>query len=545
MAVVAEEKKDENQQTQAPAPVTGGAGPATQQGGGRLASYSTGSQPSKGSGRFTNLKSYIDANKGAGEQLGSKIGAGLEKEVKKASDTTQAQNIGKQVEAEKDRLAQGQQFKTQLGEETGAQAIAGNQDTSKQFSNLLNNQNVASNLMQQAQTAQSQQNIGLQKAQQNVEQLGTESGRFNLLKGAVKNPNYTSGQQRLDQLFLQAGNPQQLVEKQRALTGGIGQSGKALETMYGQLGTDIGAAGTQAEEVSKMLRGELGTQTTNLTEAQRAEAEQINTQNALRNTALESYFKGGANAVQDPEQQKYIQDMLASGGLQSGMRTYNVLKEPESYKNYAKFGGTGYKAADVLNEQEFERYSALQKLAEAQGPGEFTGAGAGGVATEFRGQDLASAITGARSALEKQFGETDLTKTVETGMKGTFAPTTGIKTSVTGNLMDLLKQKESGNLNAMNQMNNISYDTSGADAQARAIARFHYSDDFGGRNFSNEIDLATSRLMAQNQDVARQQTAAAQQQVWQQFLDNLNQQGYDNTLGGVSGPTPTNTFNVK
>lgn len=544
MAVVAEEKKDENQQTQAPAPVTGGAGPAAQQGGGRLATYSTGSQLSKGSGRFTNLKSYIDANKGAGEQLGSKIGAGLEKQVNKASDTTQAQNIGKQVEAEKDRLAQGQQFKTQLGEETGAQTIAGNQDTSKQFSNLLNNQNVASNLMQQAQTAQSQQNIGLQKAQQNVEQLGTEAGRFNLLKGAVKNPNYTSGQQRLDQLFLQAGNPQQLVEKQRALAGNIGQSGKALETMYGQLGTDIGDAGTQAEEVSKMLRGELGTQTKNLTEAQRAEAEQINTQNALRNTALESYFKGGANAVQDPEQQKYIQDMLASGGLQSGMRTYNVLKEPESYKNYAKFGGTGYKAADVLNQQEFQRYSALQKLAEAQGPGEFTGAGAGGVATEFRGQDLASAITGARSALEQQFGGTDVSKTIETGLAGSFSPNQGIKTTVTGNLMDLLKQKESGNLNAMNQMNNISYDTSGADAQARAMASFHYANDFG-RNFSLEKDLLTSQLMAQNQGVARQQTAAAQQQVWQQFLDNLNQQGYDNTLGGVSGPTPTNTFNVK
>lgn len=533
MAVVAEEKKDENQQSQPTAPVTGGAGPATQQGAGRLAQYSTGSQPSKGSGRFTNLQSYIKANEGAGQQLGSKIGTGLEKEVKKAGDTSQAQSIGQQVQAEKDRLAQGQQFKNQLGEETGAQNIVGNQQTAQQFSNLLNNQNVASNLMQQTQQAQTQQNIGLQQAQQNVQQLGTEAGRFNLLKSAVKNPTYTAGQQRLDQLFLQAGSPQQLVEKQRALTGQIGQTGKQLENLYGQLGTDIGAAGTQAEEVSKMLRGELGTQTTNLTEAQRAEAEQINKQNVLRNAALETYFKSGLMGVQDPEQQKYIQDMLESGGLQSGMRTYNVLKEPDAYKKYATLGGVGYKAADVLNEQEFQRYEALRKLAEAQGPGEFTGAGTGGVTTDFRGQQLATDIQGARSALEQELAAANLTK-----QRGAV--------TTTSNLMDLLKYQEGQNfgqnLQAGPGANYVPiYQNWNADRPAYMSTAYTQENPYYQYHQAGNVAPWQQNIAADASSYVNANT----QEIIQEYLNRLNQAGYDNRLGGVTGPTPTNTFKVK
>lgn len=533
MAIVAEEKKDENQQN-APAPVTGGTGPTVQPGGGRTASFSSGAQPSKGSGRFTNLQSYIKANEGAGQQLGSKIGAGLEKEVKKASDTTQAQNIGQQVEKEKERLAQGQQFKTQLGQETGAQAIAGNQETAGQFSKLLNNQNVASNLMQQAQQAQTQQNIGLQQAQQNVQQLGTEAGRFNLLKGAVKNPNYTSGQQRLDQLFLQAGSPQQLIEKQRALTGQVGQAGKQLETMYGQLGTDIGAAGTQAEEVSKMLRGELGTQTENLTEAQRKEAEELNKQNVLRNAALETYFKSGLTGVQDPAQQKYIQDMLQAGGLQSGMRTYNVLKEPDAYKKYATIGGVGYKAADVLNEQEFQRYEALRKLAEAQGPGEFTGAGAGGVATDFRGQNLASDIKAARGQLESNLN-TEIRRNIQqSGNTGYYA----------ANALDLLKYQEGNDFGSLyggkvvpiyGNVNNWNVGT----ADSNRITGHQ----------AGTIDPGWATVSAWNQQISDPTSVAGSQQalmgVINDYLNRINEAGYNNTLGNVASPTPTDTFKVK
>lgn len=534
MAIVAEEKKDDKQQFSTPAaPMTGG-GTSTQQGGGRLASYSTGSQPASGSGRFTNLQSYIKANEGAGQQLGSKIGAGLEKETKKATDVSQAQAIGQQVQAEKDRLSQqGNQFNTQLKDQSGAQNIAANQEQRQQFSNLMNQKNQISNLTEQANTAAAQQANALNQAQQNVGQLGTETGRFNLLQNTIKNPTYSTGQQRLDQLFLQAGSPQDLVNKQRELSRQLGTGKTAAEQQYAGITGQLGQAQTEAQNVSNLLKGTLAGEESALTEAQRKEAEQLNSQNILRNAALETYFKSGLSGVQDPAQQKYIQDMLQSGGLQSGMRTYNVLKEPDSYKNYATLGGVGYKAADVMNQQELDRYNALRQLAEAQGPAEFTQVGAGGVTTDFRGQQLASDIQSARSALEQELGAANLIK-----QRGAV--------TTTSNLMDLLKYQEGQNfgqnLQAGPGANYVPiYQNWNADRPAYMSTAYTQENPYYQYHQAGNVAPWQQNIAADASSYVNANT----QEIIQEYLNRLNQAGYDNRLGGVTGPTPTNTFNVK
>lgn len=109
---------------QAPAgtPSTGGSA-APSQPSGRVANYSTGQSlgpSSQGSGRFTNIKNYINANQGAGEQLGSKITGNIEKNLNKTEkeQQTAASNIASNIQAEKDRLAEGSQFNTQLQDQS-------------------------------------------------------------------------------------------------------------------------------------------------------------------------------------------------------------------------------------------------------------------------------------------------------------------------------------------------------------------------------------------------------------------------------------------
>src|SRR6478609_3618758 len=124
----------------------------------RVADYSTGSSAapsSQGSGRFTNIQKYINANQGAGEQLGNKLTGTVDKNLQKTEKeaTSQAGQIANTIQAEKDRLAKATGYNTQLQDQTanGAQAIAGNDVTKGEFSNLLNNQNVAGTLAQNAQ----------------------------------------------------------------------------------------------------------------------------------------------------------------------------------------------------------------------------------------------------------------------------------------------------------------------------------------------------------------------------------------------------------
>lgn len=499
----------------------------------RVASYSAGNStaaPTQSSGRFTNLKNYVNANQGAGDQLGSRITGNIDKNLDKTQKeaTTATGNIANNIQAEKDRLAKGTGYNAQLQDQNqdGASTIYNNTDDKANFGKLLNNQNVAGNLAANTQTAADTSAAGLNNVNSQINNLGSEAGRFNLLQQAVKSPNYTNGQQRLDQLMLQAGNPNQLVSSQRDLTGKLTGVQNNLSDTYKGLDTGINEAGTQADEISKLLNGTLGTQTQNLIKSQADQATGLNTSNANANTALQTYFTNGYGSL-TPEQKAAIDPMLASGGLTTGMRTYNVLKDPQSFQNYVTNGSTNLTQKDVLDQNEFNRYQALAGLAGTDPTQQvFTGAGTGGINAGIQGDKLNTDVTTARSALENQLNRT------------TNSDTTNNLT-YSSNLLDLLKYQE---------------DPSKATALSTAYGNgtvTPITGTFGGfdpstinqvvGSYKNPALSSTANspglgnlgatYSTNPNTVASSQATAALQAYLDKYYGELNTAGYNNTLG--------------
>ena len=173
--------------------------------------------------QFTNVSAYLNANQGAGQKIANVVGSGLQSDVNNAQSTvdTTAQNFQNAVNAENNRLAQANQY---LGTDSSgnqvfngdATQVANNAQNYTNWQNLYNGTNVGelqSGLTNQAATAQN----ALTQAQTQVGQLGTESGRSQLLSQYLANPNYSAGQQNLDQLLFQVGGAQQLNNQQQSL----------------------------------------------------------------------------------------------------------------------------------------------------------------------------------------------------------------------------------------------------------------------------------------------------------------------------------------
>lgn len=432
MAILRQEEENSGQQTQQQGDNQQGV--STGSGGSRISSFSSGTQaPQQSSGRFTNIKKYVDANRGAGEQLGNRITSGLEKETVKATDQSQAQQIAQNVQAERDRIGQGNTFNNRLKNDEARQ-IYGNEGEKTEFSNLLNQRNELSNLGEAKTKAEQDQIAAIQKAQGNVNNLGTESGRFQLLQNTVRNPNYSTGQQRLDQLVLQAGNPQQLVDAQRNLGQQIKTSSGQLQDMYGNIGTNLQTGSTEANEVANLLKNTLGTQTDNLVTAQEDKRIAANDLATKQNAALERILSGNPLAG---DYEAIGPNMLSDAGLKAGMRTYNTLTG-DNWKNYYQAGDNQLTKQDVISADDFARYEALRGLAE-QGLTDFTQAGGNYNTTGLKG-DLSSDIIQQRADLENLLNNVQRYTANQSG--GSFNSSDWAE----ANLLSVLKQLENPNI---------------------------------------------------------------------------------------------------
>lgn len=215
------EKDDQNK---APNQPQGGAAPIT-----GPATVNTPPAPNaarQGSGRFTNIQSYLNANKGAGQQLAQGVSGQVQKKVDPAKKQTESYNeqVKSGIQSAQNTLNQGQNQLGQLSQigqniqaNTGGQFYGQDKDFGinqftqspdfAQFQKIQAGQGVnedTMNLQQQAFQNQANQFNKLSQDQANL--ASTEGGRFNLLKqsfGGNVNPQYSQGQQRLDQMFLQ------------------------------------------------------------------------------------------------------------------------------------------------------------------------------------------------------------------------------------------------------------------------------------------------------------------------------------------------------
>lgn len=221
-------------------------------------------QKPQGSGLFTNIQKFANQNQGLGQQ----VGANVQNQANQASDkfTNIQSQFEKQKEGLQGTLQQGQQFQQQL-----------QQDPTK-IQDVNTFRNLAQGALQQDVQGLSQygQQAGdvQQKIGQTLQDVGTEQGRFGLLKnmfgGKKYGTGYSQGQQTLDQALLQtqagdltnqinAAKAQQLAlqDKYNALTGNITNAQTEL--------------GTQVGDVQKSLTGTLTEQQKAIQAANEAE----------------------------------------------------------------------------------------------------------------------------------------------------------------------------------------------------------------------------------------------------------------------------------
>ena len=176
-----EEEEGQEGQGQPVAPVTSG-----QPGAVNTAAPSQAPQQEarKGSGKFTNIKKYVDANKDASTKLGQgiqeKIGSEADK-VREGIQTAQGQ-FQKGAQQTQQILNKGTGYAQQVGQVGGAQQIADVEPEFKTFRDIYTGQ-----VQGPAETISSQQN---QAARLNaLSQLaGNEAGRFQLLDETYTNP---------------------------------------------------------------------------------------------------------------------------------------------------------------------------------------------------------------------------------------------------------------------------------------------------------------------------------------------------------------------
>lgn len=265
------DKKNQQVGSNTPAigPATSVAPPTT------MASQPTQAGPQKGSGRFTNIQSYLNANKNAGNQLSQGIGNQVQKKIEPLK--TQAQSYNDQVrsgiQSAQNTIVQGQgqvgqlkQIGTNIQGNTGEQFYGQEKDLGinaftqspdfNQFQRIQSGAGVNEDVLNlQQQAFQNQTNALNQSAKNTANQAGSEGGRFGLLKqsfGGNVNPQYTQGQQRLDQMFLQR---QGLGDLRQQLNQNVDVA-RGLQAQTQQTGQGV----RTAQEAERSLMGDINTQ---------------------------------------------------------------------------------------------------------------------------------------------------------------------------------------------------------------------------------------------------------------------------------------------
>lgn len=219
----------------------------------------------QGSGRFSNIQKYLGANQNAGQQLAGTVGSRFTKQntplIQKQQDQTTQLNQG--IQQGRQGVQQGQGFVQTLQNvgqdikaQTGADKYQPNQQVASigqftqspdfnRFQQIQRGQGVDEGLLNiRQQAAQSANQDFINQNQQNMNMLGSEQGRSDILrKNFSANPMYTQGQNRLDSLFLTRGGLNPL----RQQLGGELQTGRNVnQNLQGTL-TDINTLRSQEQ----------------------------------------------------------------------------------------------------------------------------------------------------------------------------------------------------------------------------------------------------------------------------------------------------------
>lgn len=396
-----QKKQDQTQEGQ-PQPTTSVAGPVSAaSSASRVADYSTGAQGGSGSGRFTNLQKYIGANSGSGQYLANKITGDIEKQSNEYGNNDQLNQIKQNVTGANSNLDKSAGYQTALN---SGDARPINNDTNEKgnFQNILNNKGQSGALQTNATNLATQKTSQYDTLTNNIQNLGNEQGRYNLLQNSIKAPSYSTGQQRLDQLFLASGaQPGFLGHKQQELGSQAQVANNNLGLSMNGLTANLAGLKTREGQEAINLKGALGNAENTFTKQQTDEANALNTSRKGHSTILNQFLGSGFNTLNDDEK-TYINSQIAKGGLNLNSNTYKLL-DNQGYQKYIE-AGKKVNAADLVNDADLSRYQALAGLA-GYDPSRmaYNAVGDTGVDAGLKSQQLATEIESARQNLVNNF----------------------------------------------------------------------------------------------------------------------------------------------
>lgn len=297
----------------------------------------------QGSG-YTNIQRIVQANQG--NKLGQTVGQGIQKAGQQVSgQLNQAQNQFKQQTGQNQvNTDQNQQLANnvldnpdQFIDPNSAQGQQGNQ-----FTQLLGGVYQGPKTLQNAQQLQGQASDVAQMNQA----LGSAGGRMGLLSRFVGNPQYNSGQQRLDSLLLGKSQGQDLANA-RLATAGLGQKVSGAEQgAEAQAQLQSGAA----QAFGNQLRDQFGNKISDMDKS-------LQDQATAAQTGRDTQYQ---QTVKDLQSGQLSQQEASLLGLTNGQEiTSNMLG---NLGNYVSENPLKASAQNIASTQDYARLNALRQL---------------------------------------------------------------------------------------------------------------------------------------------------------------------------------------
>jgi len=333
-------------------------------------------QDKKSSGQFTNLQTYLDANKQQASDMGNDITAKVEGDsqaaLNKQSDLAGEKQTVQAVDPnayltnpDASKASEYQKLKTTGGYE-------GPDDLSK---------------TQNYQAAQDATN----KAWGEVDATKTEGGRKQLLVDKYQRPSYSTGQQNLDNVLVQndEGTKQKFADLSQKYSG----LNDMLSGTVNDVGNSINAAKTQAGSNKSNLIGAEKSAWDSLINPIQARATQMNTDNSKKIT----------DWTNDAKANKFTDEELTALGLNAGDKNFGL-----DASQYLTPDQTQAGLNNAANSAERSRYAALNALIQDPTRNEITADGKAINPIQFNKEQYAKDLAARQAEFERNAKATNL-----------------------------------------------------------------------------------------------------------------------------------------
>lgn len=377
--------------------------------GGAVSSQSDGSTPTgQAQQRATpsnkpNVQQYLRANQGAGQQLASGIEGQANKQANQFNN--QVQKSSNVVNSQSNPLEQklGQQGQNLIQQSfKDPSAILNNQDQLNQFQKLRDQgyQGDIGNLQNTVAQNNNQLQGQLSNIQSGAQGAGTENGRFNLLRQRFAQPTYSAGQQKLDNLFLQA----QPTNLQQNLTNTANQAAQGFNAASNASQNKLNALTNMSQQNANTIQSTFGKDIGDINTAV------TGNQDALYKnlqTELPAMQAAAAGNTLTPDQAKKLGlDTALNGGSTWGVDLSKYINNTDpSLMSRPSL-------AQAATQQQLDRYSGLNSLLGNTNPDIFNGEKTAGgynpydVRTADLVNDVNSAKTNANNRIQQDIANT-------------------------------------------------------------------------------------------------------------------------------------------